>query len=67
MIRVGILTFHKSINYGAFMQSYSLAKRLEKDFANCQIEIIDYMTRRMHDNYSKNKWIYSFSYMTQSH
>ena len=63
MIRVGILTFHKSINYGAVMQSYSLAKRLEKDFANCQIEIIDYMTRRMHDNYSKNKWIYSFSYM----
>lgn len=46
MKRVGILTFHKSINYGAFMQCYSLAHRMEQDFSDCKIEVIDYVPLR---------------------
>lgn len=41
MIKVGILTFHRSINYGSFLQSYSLANAL-KSCADFDVEIIDY-------------------------
>lgn len=46
MKRVGILTFHKSINYGAFMQCYSLAHRMQQDFPDCRVEVIDYVPLR---------------------
>ncbi|PYG89490.1 polysaccharide pyruvyl transferase [Ruminiclostridium sufflavum DSM 19573] len=41
MIKIGILTFHRSINYGSFLQSYSLAATLKKH-TDFEIEIIDY-------------------------
>ena len=41
-LKIGILTFHRSINYGAFMQCYSLSKRLQADFPEASIEVIDY-------------------------
>ncbi len=41
MIKVGILTFHRSINYGSFLQSYSLANAL-KSCTDFDVEIIDY-------------------------
>ena len=41
-MRIGILTFHRAINYGAVMQAYSLQKRLKEDFPLCDVEIIDY-------------------------
>ena len=41
-MKIGILTFHRSINYGAFMQCYSLATRLRKDFPQHTVEVIDY-------------------------
>jgi hypothetical protein len=42
-IKVGILTFHRSINYGAFFQAYSLSKKLQKDFGSmAEIEVIDF-------------------------
>lgn len=40
--KIGILTFHKSINYGAFLQCYSLLKRIENDCPNLDVEVIDY-------------------------
>lgn len=46
MIRIGILTFHKSINYGAFMQAYSLSTRIKNDFPECDVDIIDYVPLR---------------------
>ncbi len=50
-MKIGILTFHRSYNYGAFMQCYALSSRLKKDFPDCQIEVIDYATKRMYQNY----------------
>lgn len=48
MKRIGILTFHRSINYGAFLQAYSLAKKIH-EITGCKAEIIDY------EKASKNK------------
>lgn len=43
-MRIGILTFHKVINYGAFLQAFSLSEKLKKEFPNDEVEIIDYVT-----------------------
>lgn len=51
MPKIGILTFHRSYNYGAFMQCYSLSQQIAKDFPDCQVEVIDYCTQRMYENY----------------
>lgn len=42
-MRIGILTFHKVINYGAYLQAFSLSNKLQKQFPNDEVEIIDYM------------------------
>ena len=44
MINVGIITMHKSDNYGAVLQSYALVKTLEK--FNVKPEIINYIPER---------------------
>lgn len=38
--KVGIVTYHRSINYGAVLQAYALAKALLR--LGCQPEVIDY-------------------------
>lgn len=43
MIKIGILTFHRPINYGAFLQSYALSNRLSTELSDCDVEIIDYI------------------------
>ena len=43
MMRVGILTYHKTHNYGAFLQSYALTNYLNQ-MSGIQAEIIDYNT-----------------------
>lgn len=40
-MKIGILTFHRSINYGAFMQSFALSKEIQKRHGDI-VEIIDY-------------------------
>lgn len=47
MKKIGILTYHRSINYGAFMQCYSLATKLQKDFPHDKIEVIDYLSEKI--------------------
>lgn len=42
-MRIGILTFHKVINYGAFLQAFSLSQKLQKQFPNDTVEIVDYI------------------------
>lgn len=54
-MKVGILTFHRSYNYGAFMQCFSLTKKLQKDFPDIEFEVIDYNAQSSLDGY--NKWI----------
>ena len=43
MKRIGILTFHRAINYGAFLQSYSLQNYIKDHFPDYSVEIIDYI------------------------
>ena len=43
MKRIGILTFHRAINYGAYLQSYSLQNYINDHFPDCNTEIIDYI------------------------
>lgn len=45
-MKIGILTYHRSINYGAVMQAYALSRRIS-ELEDCEVEIIDYMSRRM--------------------
>ncbi len=51
MKKIGILTFHRSINYGAFMQAYSLSKKIKKLYPDTAVEIIDYTSKIMDDHY----------------
>lgn len=41
-MRIGILTYHRAVNYGAVMQSYSLSGRIARDFPDASVEIIDF-------------------------
>lgn len=41
-MRIGILTFHKAINYGAYLQAFSLLNKLQQQFPHDDVEIIDY-------------------------
>jgi hypothetical protein len=51
MKKIGILTFHRSINYGAFMQSLSLAQQLIKRYGD-NVEIIDFEKASKHNSYN---------------
>ena len=45
MIKVGIITFHNAINYGAILQTYALQKTIVSLKANC--EVIDYINEHV--------------------
>lgn len=54
VLKVGILTYHRSINYGAYLQAYALTKTLTK--FGLEIEIIDFNTNKSEEVYRvKNK------------
>lgn len=42
-MRIGILTFHRPINYGAFLQAYGLSTKLAECYPEADVEIIDYI------------------------
>ena len=50
-MRIGILTYHRSVNYGAVMQSAALAGELSRRFPQAEIEIVDYCSKRMNIYY----------------
>lgn len=52
-MRIGILTFHKAINYGAYLQSFSLSEKLRECFPKDEVEIIDYIAPK-----ERNRKIY---------
>lgn len=43
-MRIGILTFHRSVNYGAFVQAYALRTLVKQLRCDDEVEIIDYDT-----------------------
>lgn len=50
-MRIGILTFHRSLNNGAFIQCYSLFKRLKNEFPDAEVEVIDYTSPQIEKLY----------------
>lgn len=59
MKRIGIITFHRSINYGAYMQCLSLSHFLSKKFPDCKVDVIDYESEKMRNIYiSKFSLVY---------
>ena len=53
MKKIGILTFHRSFNYGAFMQCFSLCERLKKDFPDACFEVVDYTSPKILATYER--------------
>lgn len=51
-MKIGILTFHRSINYGAFMQAYALSRELIKRYGHI-VEIIDFEKESKNIHYRK--------------
>lgn len=49
-MKVGILTFHRPINYGAYLQSFALSNYLHTIFPNVEFEIVDYIAPREKKN-----------------
>lgn len=54
-MKVGILTYHRSHNYGAFMQAYSLSNKINS-IEGIQCEIIDYNLKLEEGVYEKRKF-----------
>ena len=50
-MKIGILTFHRTNNYGASLQAYALCKYLCDN--NIEAEVIDYQNSKMEDDYAK--------------
>lgn len=50
-MKIGILTFHRSVNYGAVTQCYALASRLQRDVPDAEVEVIDYAPQWRVDSY----------------
>lgn len=59
-MKIGILTFHRAYNYGAFLQCFSLQKELSKRFPQCEVYVIDYESQNMADYYKTNWFTYFF-------
>ncbi len=57
MKKVGILTFHSSLNYGAYMQAYALSTRIANDF-DVNVEVINYEMPVVQNYYKRgaNSW-----------
>ena len=54
--KIGILTFHSSINNGAVMQAYSLSKKIKQENSGVSVEIIDYQMPKMIEIYRNSFW-----------
>lgn len=55
MKRIGILTFHRSINYGAFMQAYALSKEIQKRYPYINVEVVDFDYGFKNTRYKESK------------
>ena len=66
-MRIGILTYHRAINYGAVTQCYALSLELKKRFPNDIIEVIDYATLMRVNKYTPSLSNYIFGGLTKNH
>ena len=59
-MKIGILTYHRAINYGAVTQCYALSLELKKRFPDDTVEIIDYATLMRVNKYKPTLTNYLF-------
>jgi len=55
--KIGVLTFHRAVNYGAALQTYALQKSIQK--AGCSTEVMDYrceFLENLHNPYSMKQY-----------
>ena len=52
MKKIGILTFHRALNYGAILQTYALQQKLKILFQTDEIYVIDYRCTKIEKNRS---------------
>lgn len=50
-MKIGIVTFHRAVNYGSILQAYALSRFLEDSAGNGCVEIIDYQNRAQKNIY----------------
>lgn len=55
MIKVGIVTFHRAYNYGAYLQSCALCGRLNQE-PDIDAEIIDFCTQKERNMYASENY-----------
>ena len=55
-MKIGILTYHLSHNFGAFLQAYALTMRLREEFPQDQIELINFNMLVAEKYYKKVVW-----------
>lgn len=73
-MNIGILTYHRSYNYGAFLQSIALCSRLNAE-SDIQAEIIDFNLNKAERRYSLETWnvkrrlrhFFSYKFKKQMH
>ena len=41
--RIGLLTYHRSVNDGSIMQAWCLYQLLQRELPGARVEIVDYM------------------------
>ena len=49
-MKIGILTYHRAINYGAFLQAYGLCQRLNEE-TDIEAEVIDFQMKKEYGSY----------------
>ena len=55
MKKIGILTFHRALNYGAILQTYALQQKLKILFQTDEIYVIDYRCTKIEKNRSDSR------------
>ena len=51
-MKIGIMTFHRAHNYGAFLQCLSLVNKIKTELPEANVEVIDVNSKEMSDYYS---------------
>lgn len=46
-MKIGILTFHRTFNYGAVLQTLGLVVAIQKEYPGATVEVIDYYNKRV--------------------
>ena len=52
MKKIGVLTFHQALNYGALLQTYALQQYVKQNVAGVEMEVVDYRCPELSRLYS---------------